>query len=112
MAFFEMFLVFSGILLIISGLYSFFITRGFYALIKHKFGREISLTWGINLNERIKEVYYVSVGTILFAVVFLVDILSISVGANFASIDLTLGTISYTIIGYVLTKWARSIEKI
>ncbi|MCW1292155.1 MAG: hypothetical protein QXV12_01850 [Candidatus Rehaiarchaeum fermentans] len=105
-------LIFSGFLSALSLFYSIGITKGFYALIKHKFRREISLTWGINLSRRMKEIKYVSIASIFFAIAFLIDITNLIRNVNNIGIPLILESITYIIAGYVVYEWANAIKSI
>ncbi|MEM3829302.1 MAG: hypothetical protein QXP36_08840 [Conexivisphaerales archaeon] len=105
-------IVFAAVLSVISSIYSALITKGFLSIMRHKMGREVSLTWGTNFVSRTKELKYISLGSIIFAITFLVDIFNILGNQNALAIPLSLGTISYTIIGYAVYRWAKAIEHI
>ncbi|MEM3829304.1 MAG: hypothetical protein QXP36_08850 [Conexivisphaerales archaeon] len=103
----------SVLLTAISLLYSIRISKGFLAILRHKMSREVSIAWGRNQADRIREFRYISIGTTFFALDFVVNAISYStITYALSVVALVLGTISYTMIGYAVYRWAKAIEHI
>lgn len=103
------FLILAAIALIFS-LYSI---RAIFAIKRHNFDRSISLAWGINPDKRAREIFLLGVGTIFFALHFLLALLNTTNSSLPIAISiLFIGIIGYSIIGYFIYKAARVIGRL
>jgi hypothetical protein len=105
--------VFHVTVTIISAFVSYYSFLGIKSIVKYRKSQAIPLLWGVSISKRMEELQLISFASLLFAITFVfLAAYKLSLDVTYLYLSYIFGTISYSIVGYVVIQWSKEFSRL